>query len=323
MSTGDSAVQVFPADQASDVRTFEPKKPGLKRKETMAQHDARLYGSDKVSQHIKKYDTNGDGNFSVAEVKIIIEEMERDENQVKSLKKVVAGVVFLCIIFIGVLLGIILGVSFLCVCFFFAVYFISVLTNTFFLPLPPIQANEMSKETHAKGGVMEDLDGNAIKVATVASVGTLLDLPDYDAETMKTLKSLTFEPIILEATTKFGEELEDDNTTTTIETTFYEQRHNVSVYMNVIGFQKSANSITLHGGFNGQSLFVNGDYASYTVGGKVYDVKVKAEADSRRRLDDHHAREGGQRRFLFEDTEAMHKYHDEMHRIVGTFKVGV
>ena len=181
----------------------------------------------------------------------------------------------------------------------------------------------MSKETHAKGGVMEDLDGNAIKVATVASVGTLLDLPDYDAETMKTLKSLTFEPIILEATTELGDELQDDNTTTTIETTFYEQRHNVSVYMNVSGFQKSANSITLHGGFNGQSLFVNGDYASYTVGGKIYDVKVEAEADSRRRLDDHHARQGGQRRVLFEDTEAMHKYHDEMHRIVGTFKVGV
>ena len=93
--------------------------------------------------------------------------------------------------------------------------------------------------------------------------------------------------------------------------------------MNVIGFQKSASSITLHGGFNGQSLFVNGDYASYTVGGKTYDVKVEAEADSRRRLDDHHARVGGERRFLFENTEAMHEYHDEMHRIVGTFEVGV
>ena len=85
-----STVQVYPADQAFDVRTFEvgkPGKPGLKRKETMAQHDARLYGSDKISQHIKKYDTNGDGNFSVAEVRIIIEEMERDENQVKSLEQ--------------------------------------------------------------------------------------------------------------------------------------------------------------------------------------------------------------------------------------------
>lgn len=177
----------------------------------------------------------------------------------------------------------------------------------------------MSKETHATGGVMEDLDGNAMQVDTVSSVGTLLDLPDYDAETMKTLKSITFEPIILEATIRLGE----DESKTTIETTFYEQLHNVSVYMNVIGFQKSASSITLHGGFNGQSLFVNGDYASYTVGGKVYDVKVEAEADSRRRLDDHHARVGGQRRFLFENTEAMNEYHDEMHRNVGTFEVGV
>ena len=99
----------------------------------------------------------------------------------------------------------------------------------------------MSKETHATGGVMEDLDGNALQVDTVSSVGTLLDLPDYDAETMKTLKSLTFEPIILEATIRLGE----DESKTTIETTFYEQLHNVSVYMNVIGFQKSASSITL------------------------------------------------------------------------------
>lgn len=44
---------------------------------------------------------------------------------------------------------------------------------------------------------------------------------------------------------------------------------------------------------------------------------------SRRRLDDHHARVGGQRRFLFENTEAMNEYHDEMHRNVGTFEVGV
>ena len=141
MSTGDSTVQVYPADQAFDVRTFEvgkPGKPGLKRKETMAQHDARLYGSDKISQHIKKYDTNGDGNFSVAEVRIIIEEMERDENQVKSLKKVVAGVVFLSIIFMGILMGIILGVSVLCVCLFFLwCICISVLTVTFSCPFPP------------------------------------------------------------------------------------------------------------------------------------------------------------------------------------------
>ena len=67
--------------------------------------------------------------------------------------------------------------------------------------------------------------------------------------------------------------------------------------MNVIGFQKSANQITLHGGFNGQSVTVKGDYASYTVGGESYTINTKAEADSRRRLDDHHAREGGERMF--------------------------
>ena len=64
MSTGDSAVQVAPADQALDVRNFEVRKPVMKRAETIAEHDARLYGTDKVSQHIKKYDTNGVSNSS-------------------------------------------------------------------------------------------------------------------------------------------------------------------------------------------------------------------------------------------------------------------
>jgi hypothetical protein len=285
MSESESMVQVLPADQAAAVRNFEPAPAGkrkLKHQETVAEHDARLYGSDPISQHIKKYDVNGDGQFELGEVKRIIEELEKDEAQVKSLKKVVAGVVFVSLVFMGVMMGIILG------------------------------ANELSKETHAKGGVMEDLKGNAVQVDTVSAVGTLLDLPDYDAETMKSLKSITFEPIVLEAVTRQGED--EDNTT--IETTFYEQLHNVTVFMNVIGFQKSANQITLHGGFNGQSVTVKGDYASYTVGGESYTINTKAEADSRRRLDDHHAREGGERMFLFEDSELMHEYHDEIHRIV-------
>jgi hypothetical protein len=163
---------------------------------------------------------------------------------------------------------------------------------------------------------MEDLNGKAVQVDTVSAVGTLLDLPDYDAETMKSLKSITFVPIVLEAVTRQGE----DENNTAIETTFYEQLHNVTVFMNVIGFQKSANQITLHGGFNGQSVTVKGDYASYTVGGESYTINTKAEADSRRRLDDHHAREGGERMFLFEDSELMHEYHDEIHRIVGKFQ---
>ena len=96
------------------MRNFEPAPAGkrtLKHQETVAEHDARLYGSDPISQHIKKYDVNGDGQFELGEVKRIIEELEKDEAQVKSLKKVVAGVVFVSLLFMGVMLGIILGVS--------------------------------------------------------------------------------------------------------------------------------------------------------------------------------------------------------------------
>ena len=107
-------VQVLPADDAEAVRNFEPSSAGkrtLKRKETEVEKDARLYGSDPISQHIKRYDVNGDGKFELGEVKKIIEELERDEAQVKSLKKVVAGVVLVSVIFMGVMLGIIIGVS--------------------------------------------------------------------------------------------------------------------------------------------------------------------------------------------------------------------
>ena len=43
---------------------------------------------DRVEEHIAKYDTNKDGTFSVAEVKAIVEELEKEEQQTKALKKV-------------------------------------------------------------------------------------------------------------------------------------------------------------------------------------------------------------------------------------------
>ena len=45
---------------------------------------------DRVEEHIAKYDTNKDGTFSVAEVKAIVEELEKEEQQTKASKKVPA-----------------------------------------------------------------------------------------------------------------------------------------------------------------------------------------------------------------------------------------
>ena len=45
---------------------------------------------DRVEEHIAKYDTNKDGTFAVAEVKAIVEELEKEEQQTKALKKVPA-----------------------------------------------------------------------------------------------------------------------------------------------------------------------------------------------------------------------------------------
>ena len=47
---------------------------------------------DRVEEHIAKYDTNKDGTFSVAEVKAIVEELEKEEQQTKALKKVCGSV---------------------------------------------------------------------------------------------------------------------------------------------------------------------------------------------------------------------------------------
>eukprot|EP01046_Picozoa_sp_COSAG06_P005699 COSAG06_NODE_257_length_18972_cov_14.659196_20_plen_81_part_01 len=41
---------------------------------------------DELEQHIAKYDTNLDGTFSVAEVKAIVEELEREEELVSNMK---------------------------------------------------------------------------------------------------------------------------------------------------------------------------------------------------------------------------------------------
>jgi hypothetical protein len=218
---------------------------------------------------------NGDGSFTIGEVKAIIADMERVEAEEKNLKKLIIIVVLCSLLFCGGMMGMIIG------------------------------GNEMSKETHTSkdgGSVMEDLKGNAIKTASVSSVGTLLDLPDYDAEVMKGLKDVSFTPIILT-----GNWDSDENATV------YTVTANVTVFMKVIGFQKDARGITLHGGYNGQSLLIQGDYASYTVGGKQYDVDVEVEAGSRRRLDRHHARQGTARRWLFDDQEDMLQYYEVAH----------
>jgi hypothetical protein len=52
---------------------------------------------DALEEHISKYDTNLDGTFSVAEVKAIVEELEKEEQNVKNMQKIIFGVVFLAI----------------------------------------------------------------------------------------------------------------------------------------------------------------------------------------------------------------------------------
>lgn len=88
---------------------------------------------DELEEHIAKYDTNLDGTFSVAEVKAIVEEVERADEMVDNLKWVIFGVIVLSI------------------CGFAAMFGVT------------IAANEISKDARPEpNGVMMDNDGNIV-----------------------------------------------------------------------------------------------------------------------------------------------------------------
>lgn len=100
----------------------------------------RLYGGadgiiDDTERAMMKYDVDGNGNFTISEVKAIISDLAYQKQKSKNLLRALVGVVAMFVFFSGILL-----------CLVFA-------------------ANEASKESHINGGAMTSLDGNVVITA--------------------------------------------------------------------------------------------------------------------------------------------------------------
>ncbi|CAE8674178.1 unnamed protein product [Polarella glacialis] len=132
---------------------------------------------DEVEKIMMKYDADQSGCFSVAEVKAIIQDLENHRKQAKHMLRALLLTIVLALIVLGTL---------------FVMMFLS---------------NEAAKENHTSGGTMVDLEGEAVKVATVESMSGLFDLPLIDTNTLAYMSALTFF-IDMRSDAKINSELE-------------------------------------------------------------------------------------------------------------------
>ncbi|CAE8663259.1 unnamed protein product [Polarella glacialis] len=132
---------------------------------------------DEVEEIMMKYDADQSGCFSVAEVKAIIQDLENHRKQAKHMFRALLLTIVLALIVLGTL---------------FVMMFLS---------------NEAAKESHTSGGTMVDLEGEAVKVATVESMSGLFDLPLIDTNTLAYMSALTFF-IDMRSDAKINSELE-------------------------------------------------------------------------------------------------------------------
>jgi len=139
-----------------------------------------------VEKACKKYDTNGDGVFSLLEVEAVVRDMKAAENEAKNMGRLATVVMIVGLLVCGALLGLMFA------------------------------ANEASKESHVKGGIMVDLSGNPTQTKPISSVVTLVDLPKLSTKQLDEVKFVSFaayqtknkdnQPISKETSlTEFGE----------------------------------------------------------------------------------------------------------------------
>ena len=118
---------------------------------------------DDVEQLCRKYDLNGDGRFTVQEVKSIVRDVRAAHSTVAQLKKALAVVVLGAVVACAVLVALMLS------------------------------ANELSKENHTgKDGVLTGLEGNAVQTDTVRSFADMRDFLTLPFSTLEKLDYVTF-----------------------------------------------------------------------------------------------------------------------------------
>jgi hypothetical protein len=118
---------------------------------------------DEIEQVCRKYDSNGDGNFSILEVKNIVADLRDQEKQTKSLKKMLFVVTASAIAFCAIMLGLM------------------------------FTANEASKDVRPTGAELRTTGSNSkvVKTGSVESFASLFDLPKFDSRTLSKIDYLT------------------------------------------------------------------------------------------------------------------------------------
>jgi len=115
----------------------------------------------KLERLLMKYDVDKSGTFSVAEVKAIVVDLDKEEKKGKSLKKVIAGLV---VGLVGVVCALLVIV---------------------------VMANELSKENHTVGGTMVT-NNEAVQVGLIESTMTIWDVPAVPTNTLAKMNDLVF-----------------------------------------------------------------------------------------------------------------------------------
>lgn len=152
-----------------DIMSVAPM-PAEKNRQTQRRASAQIvakavgitdFGDDAIGAIMKMYDTNGDGNFSIDEVRDIVHDVQSQKSKVKMLKSFVAILTLLVIVAFGAIFGVSLA------------------------------AAEASKESHVTGGVMTSTTGVPVATSPVESFSdSIFDLPQAPADQLLDLQTL-------------------------------------------------------------------------------------------------------------------------------------
>jgi hypothetical protein len=119
-------------------------------------------GVGPLEETMMKYDLDGTGCFSPAEVKQIVHDMEEEKKVTSMMGKLIGALVLVIVALCGIMFAaVILG-------------------------------NEASKENHVDGDAMVNLEGDAVRVDTVESHASMWDLPLIDMADLAYMRHMEF-----------------------------------------------------------------------------------------------------------------------------------
>ena len=131
---------------------------------------------DSFERVIRKYDSNGDGSFSLNEIKNIVMDLKSEEAKAKSGIRLAGAIAALAVVAMAMMYAIVVG------------------------------ANESTKETRVASGsdVLVGNDGGAVAVDAATTLGPMTDWVEYTIPTLERIEVLTFQTGDCDATADEG-----------------------------------------------------------------------------------------------------------------------